>query len=335
MSDIVQCPFCPRKLQVPAEVLGQQVQCPSCGRTFVAGESAPEPQPPAAPDAALAELYEHVSESQPAAIVAPLPSLSVADEARVPVSRPKAPAVEPGSLEDWRKVRQGINLLYHGLVIGIVTMLSMMCASCGFSRRRSVDPESAALAMILGGLVMLAGLTSVSLHLVGQVFCLRSPLEHRARALARISLPLLLLGLGIVQLGAVAGWVGSSLQPFGQLGDPIANLGSIVMLAQLVVLLLYLRAIALNIRHHRLAVSIRQLIFLVAGIIAAFATMYGAIFAFNATGKSIDDLGPVIVPFACVQVVLALIFPVWYAVVLSELREAVAAYVRRRERQES
>jgi hypothetical protein len=42
MSDIINCPSCHRKLQVPEALIGQDVQCPSCGATFEA-KGNPEP----------------------------------------------------------------------------------------------------------------------------------------------------------------------------------------------------------------------------------------------------------------------------------------------------
>jgi ribosomal protein S27E len=36
MSDAILCPSCQRKLQVPEALVGQDVQCPTCGATFVA-----------------------------------------------------------------------------------------------------------------------------------------------------------------------------------------------------------------------------------------------------------------------------------------------------------
>ncbi len=35
MAEIITCPSCHRKLQVPESLLGQDVQCPTCGATFV------------------------------------------------------------------------------------------------------------------------------------------------------------------------------------------------------------------------------------------------------------------------------------------------------------
>jgi hypothetical protein len=52
MTDIINCPSCQRKLQVPEALIGQDVQCPGCSATFVArvGGSAPQAKaPPPAP----------------------------------------------------------------------------------------------------------------------------------------------------------------------------------------------------------------------------------------------------------------------------------------------
>ena len=51
MQEIISCPSCHRKLQVPEGLIGQDVQCPTCGATFVGavnGQSA-APAPHAAP----------------------------------------------------------------------------------------------------------------------------------------------------------------------------------------------------------------------------------------------------------------------------------------------
>jgi hypothetical protein len=50
MQEIISCPSCQRKLQVPESLLGQDVQCPTCGATFVgtAGGGAPPARPESA-----------------------------------------------------------------------------------------------------------------------------------------------------------------------------------------------------------------------------------------------------------------------------------------------
>jgi hypothetical protein len=47
MPEIISCPSCRRRLQAPESVLGQDVQCPTCGTTFTARFGPPESvQPP-------------------------------------------------------------------------------------------------------------------------------------------------------------------------------------------------------------------------------------------------------------------------------------------------
>jgi hypothetical protein len=45
MAEIITCPNCERKLQVPEEFLGQTVQCPECRHMFVAASSSVTSQP--------------------------------------------------------------------------------------------------------------------------------------------------------------------------------------------------------------------------------------------------------------------------------------------------
>ncbi len=50
MAEVVSCPSCQRKLQVPDNLVGQDVQCPSCSATFLAQSGmAPVKTPSAAP----------------------------------------------------------------------------------------------------------------------------------------------------------------------------------------------------------------------------------------------------------------------------------------------
>ena len=43
MAEILTCPTCQRKLQVPETFFGQTVQCPECRATFTAGPASPAP----------------------------------------------------------------------------------------------------------------------------------------------------------------------------------------------------------------------------------------------------------------------------------------------------
>jgi hypothetical protein len=43
MTEVITCPGCLRKLQLPLEIIGQVVQCPACQKTFTAENPAPPP----------------------------------------------------------------------------------------------------------------------------------------------------------------------------------------------------------------------------------------------------------------------------------------------------
>ena len=50
MPEVIECPECRRKLNLPEGLLGEQVQCPSCGTTFTgAAAYRLAPKPPARP----------------------------------------------------------------------------------------------------------------------------------------------------------------------------------------------------------------------------------------------------------------------------------------------
>ncbi|MBL8795316.1 MAG: hypothetical protein JNM56_15530 [Planctomycetia bacterium] len=336
MPDTIQCPFCSRKLQLPLEVQGQTVQCPGCGHRFVASLGTTEPV--AAPDTAHAELYEHVSETQPAAIVAPLPSLSITEEPppRDLEELPEVPIREAGCLADWQQVRQGVTWLYHGVVIGIVTSVSLMCLSCVYASRLGYGSPSTVIPTMLFELMLLGGLTSVTLQVVGQVMCLRSPVDQSGRIRAYISMPLLLLGLGVLLFG----WILAMNEGDARLrvGVLAASLGLLILLVQQLFFLLHLRGIARTMRQLELGVSLRQLYLFLASIIVVFVLMWGTVFTFILATNSQNPsslnyiIGLVIWFLVCALMMMFLLYVAWYVHVLSELRGAVTDHIRQRER---
>lgn len=53
MAEIISCPSCERKLRLPEDLLGRQVQCPTCGAAFTSGQTADsQPEPALAESAA-------------------------------------------------------------------------------------------------------------------------------------------------------------------------------------------------------------------------------------------------------------------------------------------
>jgi len=333
MPDIVQCPFCPRKLQVPVEVLGQQVQCPSCGQAFTAGASVPPP-PPLPP-----ALREHVTATEP-----PIGSRA----GTLPPNVEDIPFVErvpeeqgPGDVEDWRKVRIGVTLVYYGLaallLVFIVLVVGGGCAGAG--------GRDARLLGALVGMVALLGLVAnFAMNLVGQVFCIWAPPEHSARGLAIIALVLAVAGPGLTVTGGFvtliesASRISRAMQTTGPMLPPdspgvgplLGNIGAVLSIFQVLAFVSFMRAAALCLRDGELALSVQPLLAL-AGIMAA--VLIAALFL-NATGgsfgKALDKLGIPALGFFGIAALLCVINIIWYGRVLAQMRTALSNHILRR-----
>jgi hypothetical protein len=71
MNDVIVCPACERKVQLPREYLGRSVQCPECRHTFLAGDPATSivsddgPAVPSMPAALPPRYPAHYEEDEP------------------------------------------------------------------------------------------------------------------------------------------------------------------------------------------------------------------------------------------------------------------------------
>ncbi len=330
MPDIVQCPYCPRKLQVPVEVLGQQVQCPSCGQNFTAG-AAPPPLTPA--------LREHVTATEPPIGARPetLP-INVED---IPFVERVPEEQEPGDVEDWRKVRIGVSLVYYGLAALLLAFIVLVvgggCAGAGGRDAR-----------LLGALVGMVGLLGLvanfALNLVGQVFCLWAPPEHSARSLAIIALVLAVAGPGLTVTGGFVTLIelvsrtSRAMQATGPMLPPdspgvgplLSNIGNVLSIFQMLAFLSFMRAAALCLRDGELALSVQPLLAL-AGVLAA---IFIGILFLSATGggvgKALDKLGIPLLGFIGIAALLSVIYVIWYGRVLAQMRSALGSHILRR-----
>jgi hypothetical protein len=332
MPDIVQCPYCPRKLQVPVEVLGQQVQCPSCGQTFTAGASAPpRPLAPA--------LQQHVTATEPpigsrtATLPAPVEDIPFVERV------PEDPG--PGNVEDWRKVRIGVSLVYYGLAALLLAFIVLVvgggCAGAG--------GRDARLLGVLVGLVGLLGLVAnFAMNLVGQVFCLWAPPENSARSLAIIALVLAVAGPGLTVTGGFVtliesfSRISSTMRTTGpmlppdspEVGPMLSNIGNVLSIFQMLAFLSFMRAAALCLRDGELALSVQPLLAL-AGVMAA---IFIGILFLSATGggvgKALDKLGIPLLGFIGIAALLSVIYVIWYGRVLAQMRIALGNHILRR-----
>ena len=109
MTDIVDCPSCGRKLQVPASYVGETVQCPQCRHTFVAQGPGVTARP-----------------ATPAAAPAPRPP-KWADE-----ERPRRPSYDEDDLDDDLDVttREGRYVLPHRSGTILTYGILSLCLFC-------------------------------------------------------------------------------------------------------------------------------------------------------------------------------------------------------------
>jgi hypothetical protein len=118
MADIVQCPQCQRQLRVPPDLVGQQVKCPSCSTTFIAGETGPAPPPPS--------LTPPTSPQEPI----PFPFEDKQERESLPVPRPRRRRYEDDDDDDYddrpRRRRRRDTVPHRGGMILTFGILSLV-----------------------------------------------------------------------------------------------------------------------------------------------------------------------------------------------------------------
>jgi tetratricopeptide (TPR) repeat protein len=121
MRDTISCPACNRQLDLPTEYLGQEVQCPQCAATFVAGTLPPPAAPVVNPSEAIAPLAPSDS----------LPPINLEiDAPSKEASRSRRPKLAPyGS-----NTSAGKPLVRKPVVILGAIILGVACCTCSMTR---------------------------------------------------------------------------------------------------------------------------------------------------------------------------------------------------------
>ena len=127
MNQIITCPTCQRKVQLPEEYLGRPVQCPECNQAFVAGGAATS-----------------VSSSPGT----PRPSTGPVPDDDLPPRRPRYPVDDDDAFDDWGVRRPSVRRSDRGGMILAFGILSVTL-SCG-------------LGLIFGPLAWMMGSADVS-----------------------------------------------------------------------------------------------------------------------------------------------------------------------------
>jgi hypothetical protein len=327
MADTIECPSCRRALRVPPQSFGMDVACPRCGQIFRAELSHPQAPAPGPPAPA-------------GAIPAPEPSTAFAPDPFAP------PEPGIGGIDDWRKVRTGITLIWAGTLIGVLLVSFAVCV--GMFAAMSIaasggEPESALAGVLLVMVVfMFAALLNRVLECVGQIFCLWAPSEYGARRWAIAGLALFVAGFGLQLLGGVVSIVqlGAASQSLGaEFSETTENIGSIASyggqaldLVNILVFLFFLRAVARCIEDRRLQDSVWQLLILASAVVVLTIGLLAVIFVATARDDTafVRNLGIVGIGAACTIGVLFLAAFIWYIVLLWQVRAALTWHIRRR-----
>lgn len=327
MAVTVECPSCRRRLQVLPQSIGMDVACPSCRQIFrveINQRHLPAPGPSAPPGAVAAT--EPSSASIPDPFAPPEPGI--------------------GSIDDWRKVRAGITLIWAGTLIGVVLVIFALCAGlfAGISIAASGgDPDSAMAAVLLFVVVfMFAALLNRVLECVGQIFCLWAAAEHGARRWAIACLVLFVAGFGLQLLGGVVSLVELGApsriaapglpETAGTIGAAASNVGQILDLVNVIVFLFFLRAVARCIEDAKLQDNVRQLLSLATAAVVLTIGVLAVLFVASARDDTalVRNMGIFGFGAGCTVLVLLLAAFIWYIVLLWQVRAALAWHIRRR-----
>ena len=120
-----------------------------------------------------------------------------------------------------------------------------------------------------------------------------------------------------------------------RVGQLAGNVAQLIGVVALVVFLFFLRAVALTIRNHGLAATIKQLLILSGTGVVLFLGMMLVAVASAVAGPSPGAMqGPVILVAGCgcTAGVLMLVAFIWYLITLFQVRDALTRYVRTRDR---
>jgi predicted Zn finger-like uncharacterized protein len=353
MPEIISCPECGRKLRVKEDLFGRKVKCPDCGVTFTAGgdpEDSPAPKGIRKP---AARPPEERIEEKPRRRPAPVAADEEEDEPprdRRYEEDDEGPLREPrGNRDAWARVRSGVTLVLVAIFTAILSiavfiagvLLIFRTAIGNAAQAQTREGAEAATEKGLTGLKMFLGffvlgvLGSLVMQMIGYFFCMAVPPKKGAKGLAIAtfclatgSLALSVLGDAILFLSEnglegllFGGGIGRRLQP-------VANLMS---LAGFIIFLLFLRNVALALKSHGLASSIATL--MVTGAIFFVGIVSFAVMTLLASGSSssaaVESTGLLAGLCACGNILLGLVWFVWYIVTLFQVRGVIDSYVSR------
>ncbi|HVS39570.1 MAG TPA: hypothetical protein VMS17_28695 [Gemmataceae bacterium] len=296
MPQIVSCPDCGRKLSVPDHLLGRNVKCPGCRKTFLAGS---DDGRFATGEVAYSEPARRDDDDRP--------RRRARYDDEDDYDEPERRDVEPSRSEirdGWRHVRMGVNLvivsmwvaigvfataLVGGLFLLFMGALSFASIFGSFSPSTTPAQANAAVnqaattgcAVVIGyitlGIVLVIGLLAyAALRITGLGFCMGVPVTRKTQGLKPLALATFCLGIAGVLLptmffGADFAFAQTSVTGCAMLTGRVIS--GLVGLAEFICFFLFLRGVALALRKETLAQNL--LIYMIAVPILV-AAMFGS-----------------------------------------------------------
>jgi hypothetical protein len=349
MPTLIACPRCQRKLRVPDDLVGKRVKCPGCEQPFTADAGTAEtlalaPQQPTEERVSELPLAHSERDDEPAA--------------ELPTRQP-ARSVPPAN---WRLVRRGFTLLLASVLTYLGSFLLYMggtvCVALAIYAvpRAAKGGGPAAMApaqnmmsafLVIMGLCVFAWISSFVLWIIGHLMGLAAPHAHGARALAGVTVAMVLgslvFVLALMVMFVLVGGVSSILANFDLIdGEPVHAspeydiLGEIAsflvcgfMLVAFFTFGFYVRAVGLCLGASGVARSAKGWL-ITLGVATVLGLLAGGMF-YVFEGALDNPRGPggvgviTLGGLTCLFGIVALVLGIWYIILLAQARTAISS----------
>jgi predicted Zn finger-like uncharacterized protein len=352
MPVIISCPDCGRKVRVQDEQLGKKVRCPGCKEVFTAAEE--EEEAPARARGSIAATprsvkrqdaddFEYVDEEDDR------PRRRDQDEEDEDDRSPKK-KLRPR--EGWKKVRLGLTFYLISIFVflgGMVLLFLVALITVGMSAASGSLSAAGGGAVLFGVLGLLIGLAARGLWTAGMVLCMFVPNkpETPLRLLGILSMSLCGANLLFWLLASFVGVLDTGVAFFGgaapitygsEIGVATVVLEILALLcgvAWFIVFILFLRAVATDLRQYELASTLMKYLISVAVAVVLEPVLFlvgavisGGLMSSPSAGGGAAG-GLLLVLVLCASAVANICLGIWHIVLVFQVRGVVDRRVKR------